>query len=318
MRKYIKHLILLTLILVGLFNIQNISYGDGVKPYDLHLTIDGKKVNFTDELGHPMLIKETQRTIVPVRIISENMGYKVGWDQKTKTATISDNKTKIEVKIGENTALVNGKRVHMDKDNDGTIHNTQAMLIPAKGKGNDRTYVPLRFVAEAMGAEVEYKRVNGKNYIEIWTGKVDKPKDVSFIEPEIEVMQMTDAPHVPNYFTMILMNYEDYKDTGITISTELTNWPDFVEYRFQRPDGPGYFTTNDNKYYSNWNYRNISGEMGRFYNLTDMRYHKKANKDEKVSLPKDGYILKYKVTVTVGNETKVYNIDVPFYNKKFK
>ena len=59
---------------------------------------------------------------------------------------------------------------------------------PCQGKGNDRTYVPLRFVAEAMGAEVEYKRVNGKNYIEIWTGKVEKPKDdVGFIEPEIEI-----------------------------------------------------------------------------------------------------------------------------------
>ena len=188
MRKYIKHLILLTLILVGLFNIQNISYGDGVKPYDLHLTIDGKKVNFTDELGHPMLIKETQRTIVPVRIISENMGYKVGWDQKTKTATISDNKTKIEVKIGENTALVNGKRVHMDKDNDGTIHNTQAMLIPAKG--SSRTYVPLRFIAEAMGAKVDYKRINGKNYIEIWTGKnvVEEPTVPSKIKGNADKM----------------------------------------------------------------------------------------------------------------------------------
>ena len=167
--KYIKHLILLTLILVGLFNIQNISYGDGVKHYDLHLTIDGKKVNFTDELGHPMLIKETQRTIVPIRIISENMGYKVGWDQKTKTATISDNKTKIEVKIGENTALVNGKRVHMDKDNDGAIHHTQAMLIPAKGEGNDRTYVPLRFIAETFGLEVEFENTPFMYFVTVMT-----------------------------------------------------------------------------------------------------------------------------------------------------
>ena len=97
--KYIKHLILLTLILVGLFNIQNISYGDGVKHYDLHLTIDGKKVNFTDELGHPMLIKETQRTIVPVRIISENMGYKVGWDQKQKQQLSQITKQRLKLKL---------------------------------------------------------------------------------------------------------------------------------------------------------------------------------------------------------------------------
>ena len=127
-------------------------------------------MNFTDELGHPMLIKQTQRTIVPIRIISEDMGYNVDWDQKTKTAIVSDNKTKIEVKIGENTALVNGKRVHMDKDEDGTIHNTQAMLIPAKG--SSRTYVPLRFIAEAMGAKVDYKRINGKNYMKFGQEKM--------------------------------------------------------------------------------------------------------------------------------------------------
>lgn len=65
----------------------------------------------------------------------------------------------------------------MDKDEDGTIHNTQAMLIPAKG--SSRTYVPLRFIAEAMGAKVDYKRINGKNYIEILTGReiIDEPED---------------------------------------------------------------------------------------------------------------------------------------------
>ena len=91
-----------------------------------------------------------------------------------------------------------------------------------------------------------------------------------------------------------------------------------MEYRRPSVAGPGYFTSNKNKYYSNWDYKQISGNMGRFYELDDKTYAKKVNSDEPVSIPKDGYILKYKVTVTVGKETKVYNIDVPFYNKTFK
>ncbi len=178
-----------------------------------------------------------------------------------------------------------------------------------------RTYVPVRFVSEALDAKIEYEMKNGIHYVNINTGKGNDT--VSFKEPEIIVTQMTDAPHVSTYFSMRLGNREDYKDTGINIRTELTNYPEFVKYRLLSPDTPGYFTVDANKYYSNWDYNKIKGNMGRFYELGKMTHAKKVDNDEPVTLPKDGFILKYKVTVTVGNETKVYNIDVPFQNKTF-
>lgn len=317
MHKYIKHLILLTISLVGLSSLGLIGCAENHKSYNINITIDGKPVNFTGDLGYPYLTK-TARTMVPIRIISENMGYNVNWSKDTwdkgvRKVWINNNTTKIELEIGKSTAIVNGKVVPIDRDEKtGKPVETKAELIGA------RTYVPLRFITEAMGGKVEYQWKDGNHYITITTGKdTGKPSDeVSFVEPEI-IVNHTKKSNVSTYFVFRLNNVEDYKDTGINISTELTNYPEFVKYRVPNIDGPGYFTVNNNEYYSNWDYERISGDMGRFYELQRMTIARKLDKDEKVTLPPEGFILKYKVTVTVGNETKVYNIDVPFHHKQF-
>lgn len=122
------------------------------------ISVDGKPVQFNSDLGFP---KGTNngRTLVPVRIISEDMGYKVEWENKQRKVTISDDKTKIEFNVGDNTALVNGKKVPMDVREDANgkkfAVDTKAQLI------GSRTYVPLRFISETMGATVDWK-IEGK------------------------------------------------------------------------------------------------------------------------------------------------------------
>jgi len=317
MHKYIKHLILLTISLVGLSSLGTISCAENHKPYNLNLTIDGKPVNFTGDLGYPYLTK-TARTMVPIRIISENMGYNVNWSKDTwdkgvRKVWINNNTTKIELEIGKSTAIVNGKVVPIDRDEKtGKPVETKAELIGA------RTYVPLRFITEAMGGKVEYQWKDGNHYITITTGKdTGKPSDeVSFVEPKITVLQ-TEESHVSTYFAFLLENIEDYKNTGINVSTELTNYPEFVKYRLPSVDKPGYYTVNYNEYYSNWDYDKISKNIGCFYKLGRKTLARKIDKDEPVTIPPEGFILKYKITVRVGNESKVYNIDVPFHNKEF-
>lgn len=285
---------------------------------DFVVKINGELVEFNDVYGHPKIIKSTKRTLIPLRYISEKMGYDVTWNEKTKTATIKGGGSTVHMTIGESTAVVNGKRVPIDVDENNKPLNTRAVLLNVKGNRHKRTYVPLRFVSEATNAKVGYKWAKGVHYINITTKKEKPPvEDVSFIEPEIIVTQLTNATHVSNYFTMRLGNRKDYENTGITISTELTNWDDFIHYRLPKTTESGYFVTNDNKYYSNWSHDRISKGLGKFYELGRMSYAKKINSDKKVSLPPEGYILKYKVTVTVQNETKVYDIDVPFHHKKF-
>lgn len=81
------------------------------------------------------------RTMVPVRVIAENFGALVGWDEATKTVTISSEDTDIQLVLGSTAAIVNGKEVTLD-------------VAPMEQNG--RTLVPLRFVTETFGYNVKY------------------------------------------------------------------------------------------------------------------------------------------------------------------
>lgn len=86
-------------------------------------------------------IMQQGRTLVPLRAIFEAMGASVDWDQATKTVTgIKDDK-EIKLQIGNKAATINGNSVNLD---------VPAVVI----KGN--TLVPTRFIAESLGAKVEW------------------------------------------------------------------------------------------------------------------------------------------------------------------
>ncbi|HHX51428.1 MAG TPA: copper amine oxidase N-terminal domain-containing protein [Clostridia bacterium] len=93
----------------------------------------------------PPVIKEG-RTLIPVRAVSEGMGAEVSWDESTKTVTISKEDTIIEIILGSQEMLVNGEKVLLD--------------VPAESIEN-RTLVPLRFIAEALGLKVDYDDETG-------------------------------------------------------------------------------------------------------------------------------------------------------------
>ena len=81
------------------------------------------------------------RTYTPARFVAESLGAKVVWDEKTRTVTITKDDVKIILTIDSTTAYVSGTKVQMD-----------ASAFIADG----RTYTPVRFVAEQLGASVEW------------------------------------------------------------------------------------------------------------------------------------------------------------------
>lgn len=90
---------------------------------------------------------KNERTMVPIRFISETLGYKVTWDKDKREVGISGKDTEISLKIDSTKAKVNGKELKLD--------------APASIK-KDRTFVPLRFVAENLKAEVKWDNKNFK------------------------------------------------------------------------------------------------------------------------------------------------------------
>ncbi len=106
-------------------------------------------------------LDENDRTLVPIRFISEAFGAEVGWDGATQTITITA-KDKDEIK------MVIGKQ-------DYEVYDYQGQTAGTPGSGmvnvmevtyhtmdtapvimNDRTMVPLRAIGEALGKVVHY------------------------------------------------------------------------------------------------------------------------------------------------------------------
>lgn len=164
MRKFGKLFILTTLVILTMLGLCFATYADNS---NFSVTVNNEVIEFTEEMGYPYFT-ETNRTMVPVRIISENMGYTVGWDNNSQTVYISDENKSIELQIGKSTAVVDGKTVPIDIQ-DGKPADTKATLTPVKG--SSRTYVPLRFVSEAMGAEIEYEKKASVHHIAIIISK---------------------------------------------------------------------------------------------------------------------------------------------------
>lgn len=92
-------------------------------------------------LDQPPIIKNS-RTMVPLRLITEALGGEVEWyKDNTNTITIDYKNRHLELKIGSKTAKVDGKTVTTD-------------TAPQISKS--RTLVPIRFISEQMGMDVEY------------------------------------------------------------------------------------------------------------------------------------------------------------------
>jgi len=103
---------------------------------------NGQLVEFPD--AKPF-IDANNRTLIPVRFATEAIGADVSWNQTTRTAIIEKNGIKVEVPIGSEKICVTekGKTTTVKMD-------TKAIL------SEGRTYVPIRFVAESLGAWVGF------------------------------------------------------------------------------------------------------------------------------------------------------------------
>ena len=101
--------------------------------------LNGKYIKFSNQ--YPLVVNN--RTLIPIRGVSEALGATVSWDGDTACATIRKGSTTIKLYINSEDAYVNGEPYVLD---------VPAELI------NNRTMVPIRFVAEALGTEVDWNQ----------------------------------------------------------------------------------------------------------------------------------------------------------------
>lgn len=103
----------------------------------VNVSLDGKPV-----AGDAPAIIHDGRTLVPVRFVAEALGLTVDWNEVTRQVTLRDGRgNEILLTVDQAGVVVNGNQSFLD--------------VPASVV-NGRTYVPLRFVGEALGLDVSW------------------------------------------------------------------------------------------------------------------------------------------------------------------
>lgn len=103
---------------------------------EITVLFDGELINFDQK---PVI--ENGRTLVPMRAIFEAFGAKVDWDGDTKTVTAYKDDSVITLSIDDVNAYKNNELITLD---------VPARLI------NDRTMVPVRFIAESLDINTDW------------------------------------------------------------------------------------------------------------------------------------------------------------------
>ncbi len=132
-------LIMSLIITMSAFAAQNVT-----------VTVNGASVTFPDQQPY---IDSNDRTLVPMRAPMEAIGCTVEWNDSLRQATIQKDGTVVVFTIGSTVYTVNGEAKQMD---------TIAVIT------GDRTCIPIRYAAEAVGATVGWD--NATRTVGITTG----------------------------------------------------------------------------------------------------------------------------------------------------
>lgn len=117
---------------------------------NVSVQINGEIVNFKDEQGNTVNAQIiNDRTMVPMRKIFEILGVTISWDGENRIVTGVKGNTSIKLQIDNTiaTKTVNG-------------NTTEIVLDTAPTIVNNRTMVPLRFIAESLEKQVGWDASN--------------------------------------------------------------------------------------------------------------------------------------------------------------
>lgn len=110
-----------------------------VRASDVQVTVNGRPLALDPA---PVIVGD--RTMVPLRQIFEALSATVHWDDHARTVTATRNDAYVHFTVGDRFACL-----------DQTCDRAALMDVPSQIMA-DRTFVPLRFVATALGAQVDW------------------------------------------------------------------------------------------------------------------------------------------------------------------
>ncbi len=125
-----KTLIIFSLCILSAMNIMGAEQ-------NIKVDLNGENVIFSSV--QPVIVKG--RTLIPLRGLFDKMGYTIGWEPATKTATLIKGSSIISMRDGHKALQINQNSVMLD---------VPAQII------NNSMMIPLRAISEATGAAVNW------------------------------------------------------------------------------------------------------------------------------------------------------------------
>ena len=178
--------ILITLVLCMAIPIQT----KAAQEEAFRIYTNGELAYIDKELGTPF--SQNNRTFVPVRFFAYQFGWNIEWQGAKQTAVVSNGDTTISVKLNTPYATVNGERINIDPSG----------KITAMVRDN-RTYLPLRFIAEQFKLKVDYRQEKDK-YI---TRIIEVYDEGSSLYQELkEYLDETNTPYKGELHELVLIS----------------------------------------------------------------------------------------------------------------
>lgn len=133
-----------------------LEYDGGIYEYNgsvYDLIVRNKKV---ESALDPIIFND--RALVPVRDVFEEVGATVNYRNEDQTIEIIDDDAYVRLKINDNIAYVNGEKT--------VIPDSVVPKLISKLGEETKTMVPVRFISESIGLDVEFDSENGAILIE--------------------------------------------------------------------------------------------------------------------------------------------------------
>jgi len=129
-----KNIIALIMVLSFYIFVFSFSFASS----DVNLVVNGKDIT---DLSNPVI--KDDRTLIPVRFVSEELGAEVIWNNDDRTVLIKKNDESMLLKI-------DSKIVNYNNNDFYQVSDVAPIII------NDRTYVPVRLVSNGLGAYIDW------------------------------------------------------------------------------------------------------------------------------------------------------------------
>lgn len=127
---------------LGIFLITTLLTANSVLATPIKIHVNGKEIQYRVA---PIIKNGT--TLVPLRVISEELGALVEWSSATNDITIFSSEANLELQMGS---------LSMTKLDFASNVETQVPLALAPIQVNSTTMVPLRAISEGLGCQIDY------------------------------------------------------------------------------------------------------------------------------------------------------------------